>query len=75
MSNVGLLLRGKVTGRMHSHGHWNTKWGRARSRAGLHGVRYHDLRHHFDSELLGHGASVVAVASAMGDEPTTVLQT
>jgi integrase len=70
----GLLLRGAVTGRMHSHGQWNTKWRRARTRAGLPDARYHDLRHHFASELLGHGVSLPAVAAAMGDEPTTVLR-
>jgi integrase len=70
----GLLLRGKVTGRMHSHGQWNTKWRRAREKAGMPSARYHDLRHHYASELLGHGVSLVAVASAMGDDPTTVLK-
>jgi site-specific recombinase XerD len=32
------------------------------------------LRHHYASELLGHGVSLVAVASAMGDDPTTALR-
>ena len=71
----GLLLRGAVTGRMHSYGQWGTKWDRARTRAKLPKARYHDLRHHYASELLGHGVSVVAVASAMGDDPATVLRT
>jgi integrase len=75
VSDEGLLLRGAVTGRMHSHGQWNTKWRRARTRADLHEDRYHDLRHHFASELLGHGVGLPAVAAAMGDDPVTVLRT
>lgn len=73
VADNGLLFQGRDSGSMHSHGVWNTKWRRARERAGIADVRYHDLRHHFASELLGHGVSIVAVAAAMGDEPTTVL--
>jgi integrase len=68
----GVLLFGAQTNRMHSYGQWGTKWDRARTKAGLPGVRYHDLRHHYISEMLSHGVSPVAVAAAVGDTPAVI---
>lgn len=46
-------------------------------RAGLSsGTSFHDLRHHFASELIAAGCSIVAVASALGhDNPNVTLST
>ena len=68
----GVLLFGAQTNRMHSYGRWGAKWHRARTKAGLPGVRYHDLRHHYISEMLSHGVSPVAVAAAVGDTPAVI---
>ena len=37
-----------------------------RKRAGLEGIRYHDLRHAFASMLVSAGCSVKAVSAALG---------
>jgi integrase len=41
-------------------------WDRARKAAGVEGVRFHDLRHHFASVLIAGGCSVKAVQAALG---------
>jgi integrase len=72
----GLLFRGSKSGRMLSYGTWNKTWCSAVDDAGVApGARFHDLRHHYASEHLGHGVSLVAVATALGDDPKTVLDT
>jgi integrase len=42
------------------------QWRQARKRAGLDGVRYHDLRHAYASMLISAGCSVKAVSAALG---------
>jgi integrase len=42
------------------------QWRQARKRAGVEGVRYHDLRHAFASMLISAGCSVKAVSAALG---------
>ncbi|HEX6569244.1 MAG TPA: site-specific integrase [Acidimicrobiales bacterium] len=42
------------------------QWRQARKRAGLDGIRYHDLRHAFASMLISAGCSVKAVSRALG---------
>ncbi len=41
-------------------------WRATTARAGLSGVRYHDLRHHFASALIASGCSIKAVQEALG---------
>lgn len=41
-------------------------WNRARTRAGLHDVRMHDLRHSFASFLVNAGQSLYTVAKILG---------
>jgi integrase len=41
-------------------------WERARDRAGLHGVRFHDLRHWAASEMVNAGVDLYAVAGVLG---------
>jgi integrase len=69
---------GEHVGRRHSgfvlhrdgdplrHGRFGYYWDRARTRAELPGVRYHDLRHAFASALIAAGCSVKAVQKALG---------
>lgn len=42
------------------------QWRQTRKRAGLPGLRYHDLRHAFASMLIAAGCSVKAVSAALG---------
>jgi integrase len=42
------------------------QWRQTRKRAGVEGIRYHDLRHAFASMLISAGCSVKAVSSALG---------
>ena len=62
-------------GRSMSRWQANDQWKRIRAATGMPAVRYHDLRHHFASELLSSGLSVVAVARLLGDTPAVVLST
>jgi hypothetical protein len=57
----GVPLFGARTIRMHSSGQWGTKWDRARTRARLPDVRYHDLRQ-------PRGCTPGAVAGAFVDD-------
>jgi integrase len=47
------------------------QWRRATRRAGVTGVRYHDLRHGFASMLIAAGCSVKAVQRAVGHASST----
>jgi integrase len=54
---------------------FETAWRTTRAAADVPSrFRFHDLRHHVASEMLGEGLSVVAVAAVLGDTPTTVLR-
>ena len=59
--------------------HQNTvghRWRTTLQRAGVTGVRLHDLRHFYASELIASGCNVVAVQRALGHaKPTTTLTT
>ena len=59
--------------------HQNTvghRWRTTLQRAGVTGVRLHDLRHFYASELIASGRDVVAVQRALGHaKPTTTLTT
>lgn len=48
------------------HNRWGGAWRRTCVEAGVEGVRYHDLRHHFASALISKGCSVKAVQKALG---------
>ena len=54
-------------------GQWETHGGPSASAPAFRSTRYHDLRHHLASELLGDGMSLPAVAGILGDTPGTVL--
>jgi integrase len=55
---------------------WGRLWRATAKRAGLPGVRYHDLRHTFASTLLSNGVSIAAVAGWLGHaSPTVTLST
>ena len=64
---------------LHRGGRFVSAWTMGDARrslrlhAGLPDARYHDLRHHLASELLGDGMSLPAVAGILGDTPGTVL--
>jgi len=47
-------------------------WRPTAARAGLPGVRFHDLRHHFASALIASGCSIKAVQAAMGHESAQI---
>ena len=73
-SPSGLVLHNG--GRYVTASRFDTAFRATRRTAGLPArVRFHDLRHHAASELLGAGISVVAVAAILGDTPATVLRT
>jgi integrase len=62
-------------GPMH-HTTWARAVREAVAGAGLTGIRYHDLRHHYASKLIAAGCSVKAVQSALGHErASTTLDT
>ena len=58
-----MLHRGGEPVDWQAFGH---QWRRTRKRAGLEGIRYHDLRHAFASMLVSAGCSVKAVSAALG---------
>jgi integrase len=67
---------------LHAHGApmrrnaWGRLWRATVQRAGLPGIRYHDLRHTFASTLLSNGVSIAAVAGWLGHaSPTVTLST
>lgn len=45
-------------------------WGRIRRRAGLDGVRLHDLRHSFASQAVANGASLPMIGKLLGHKST-----
>lgn len=63
---VGSLILHRDDGRPLSHTGTAETWARVASRAGLPGVRLHDMRHFFASHLIRHGASVVLVSQLLG---------
>ena len=54
-------------GPMH-HTAWSRAMRKAVAGAGLAGVTFHDLRHHYASKLIAGGCSVKAVQAALGHE-------
>jgi integrase len=50
---------------------WRYLWVQTVERAGLSGIRYHDLRHAFASALISGGCSVKAVQAALGHSSAT----
>jgi len=50
----------------------NTRWHAIQKRAGITGVRLHDLRHYFASALLAAGVDIVAVSKAMGHSSASI---
>jgi integrase len=67
---------------LHLDGHpigrnrWGDLWRRTVAKAGLPGVRFHDLRHTFASTLLANGVSIAAVSGWLGHaSPTVTLST
>jgi integrase len=50
-------------------GYW---WRKARRRAGVEGVKLHDLRHFYASGLIAQGCDVVTVQRALGHHSATV---
>jgi integrase len=50
---------------------FHSAWARALRDAGVSGVRFHDLRHHFASVLISAGCSVTATQKALGHASAT----
>jgi integrase len=51
-------------------GSWKKAWGKVREKAGLNGLRFHDLRHHAITELAESGTSeqtILAIAVALSE--------
>jgi integrase len=70
----GLILH--VDGDPIRRNAWGRLWRATTKRAGLPGVRYHDLRHTFASTLLSNSVSIAAVAGWLGHaSPTVTLAT
>jgi integrase len=63
--NDRLILHGE-TGAPMRRGTFGRYWREMTTGAGLPGVRYHDLRHHFASALIASGCSIKAVQQALG---------
>lgn len=53
-------------GRPIQRSHFGMTWSDARDRARVSAARFHDLRHHFASVLIGAGCSIKAVQNALG---------
>lgn len=71
-TSSGLLIREQVL----SRGSLGTGWRRTCRRAGVGGVRLHDLRHFYASGLIAAGCDVVTVQRALGHESaSTTLDT
>lgn len=66
----GLLVH--LDGQGLSPNTFDGRWRRLVRQAGLDGLRFHDLRHHWCSTLLSAGVSVVAVARAAGHNSPAV---
>ena len=56
----------EVDGQAVANTRFALAWNSTRDRAGLPGIKFHDLRHHFASRLIAHGCSVKAVQHAVG---------
>jgi integrase len=70
----GLILH--VEGRPIGRNRWGDLWRATAKRAGLPGVRFHDLRHTFASTLLSNGVSIAAVSGWLGHaSPSVTLST
>lgn len=54
--------------------HWRTARHRARTLAGLPGLRYHDLRHSAATKMLENGAPVATVAQVLGWSASTAIR-
>ena len=53
----------------------NERWRKLRDRAGLHDLRFHDLRGTFATLNLAAGIPVKALADVLGHDPTVLLRT
>jgi integrase len=65
-SGDGQLIFHRDDGRPMSHRALNSTWARQAERAGLAGVRVHDMRHFYASQLIGQGRSVIEVSKVLG---------
>ena len=66
------VLRGDATAG-HTVG-LSKAWGRVRKRAGLDGVRLHDLRHSFASFAVAGGESLYLIGKALGHSHATMTE-
>lgn len=74
----GLWCPWLFAGADHQPPHQNTvgyRWRTTLARAGVEGVRLHDLRHFFASGLIASGCDVVAVQRALGHAKSTTTLT
>lgn len=70
----GLLLRGDKGSAIDGHNFYNRQWKRACGLAGLDGVRIHDLRHTYASQLVQRGISLEVVQKLLGHESFATTQ-
>jgi integrase len=71
----GHVLR-QPNGAVVNHTRFREAWAETCRRAGVEGVRFHDLRHFYASALIAGGCSVTAVQHALGHESaSTTLNT
>jgi integrase len=61
-----------LDGRPIGRNRWGDLWRATVKRAGLPGVRFHDLRHTFASTLLSNGVSIAAVSGWLGHASPTI---
>lgn len=66
-----LIFRSRVGEPIWPNTFSNSVWGPLRQRAGLPGVRFHDLRHFTASALIRYGESVKTVAAVLGHSSET----
>jgi integrase len=60
------LVFASIEGKRIEHGVLNHNFARIAKRAGLHDVRFHDLRHTFASLMLLRGAKPEVISEALG---------
>ena len=70
----GLIFQGPRGGHIYRSTWWSV-WDCIRTDAKRPETRFHDLRHYYASSLLSNGASVPAVADAIGDTAEEVMRT
>ncbi|MGI8939108.1 MAG: site-specific integrase, partial [Iamia sp.] len=63
------------TGGPADHNRFNAAWRATCKTAGIEGMRFHSLRHHFASALISAGCSVKAVQHALGHTSATTTLT